>query len=160
MVLISKSLFYNQDWKLNNLTSAIHYSLGVSFNYSWLVLLFIPFSSCWLLIIHNSIFIIPDFPNPNIHYSLFIFIRYSLFIIQLPLLILQLNSIVADRREVHDNSTTKSSPLALRTWTSITTWCKQLRDCLHQVVTWPPFNTLHLSFQCLEIKIIAKGQAC
>ena len=43
-------------WKLNNLTSVIHYSLGV----------FLP-------IIHYSdmtvLFIIPDSPSPNIHYS-------------------------------------------------------------------------------------------
>ena len=35
-------------WKLNNLTSVIHYSLGVSSNYSLFFL-----SSCWLFIIHN-----------------------------------------------------------------------------------------------------------
>ena len=34
--------------KLNNLTSVIHYSLGVSSNYSLFFL-----SSCWLFIIHN-----------------------------------------------------------------------------------------------------------
>ena len=42
------------------LTSVIHYSLGVSFNYSLLVL------AGYLL------FIIPDFGNPNIHFSFFI----------------------------------------------------------------------------------------
>ena len=31
------------------------------------------------------LFIIPDFPNPNIHYSFFILSRYPLLIIQLPL---------------------------------------------------------------------------
>ena len=44
----------NQGWKLNNLTSVIHYSYGVSFNYSLVFL-----SSCWLFIIHNHLFIIP-----------------------------------------------------------------------------------------------------
>ena len=34
--------------KLNNLTSFIHYSLGVSFNYSLFLI-----SSCWLFIIHD-----------------------------------------------------------------------------------------------------------
>ena len=38
----------NRGWKLNNLTSVIHYSLGVSSNYSLFFL-----SSCWLFIIHN-----------------------------------------------------------------------------------------------------------
>ena len=47
-------------WKPNNWTSVIHYSLGVFFNNSLLVL------QCWLLIVHNSLFIILDFPNPNI----------------------------------------------------------------------------------------------
>ena len=37
-----------QGWKLSNLTSVIHYSLGVSSNYSLFFL-----SSCWLFIIHN-----------------------------------------------------------------------------------------------------------
>ena len=35
-------------WKLNNLTTVIHYSLGVSANYSLFFL-----SSAWLFIIHN-----------------------------------------------------------------------------------------------------------
>ena len=38
----------HRGWKLNNLTSVIHYSLGVSSNYSLFFL-----SSCWLFIIHN-----------------------------------------------------------------------------------------------------------
>ena len=33
-------------WKMNNWTSAIHYALSVTFNYSLLVLLVIPISSC------------------------------------------------------------------------------------------------------------------
>ena len=37
IVLISESLFYNQGWKLNKLTSVIHYPLGVSFKYSLLL---------------------------------------------------------------------------------------------------------------------------
>ena len=43
-----KSKNIAQGWKLNNLTSVIHYSLGASSNYS----LFFK-SSCWLFIIHN-----------------------------------------------------------------------------------------------------------
>ena len=38
----------NRGWKLNNLTSVIHSSLGVSSNYSLFFL-----SSCWLFVIHN-----------------------------------------------------------------------------------------------------------
>ena len=41
-------LLISRGWKLNNLTSVIHYSLGVSSNYSLFFL-----SSCWLFIIHN-----------------------------------------------------------------------------------------------------------
>ena len=37
-------------WKLNNLTSVIHYSLGASSNYSLFSL-----GSCWLFIIHNRL---------------------------------------------------------------------------------------------------------
>lgn len=48
-------IFYNSvgggSWIIP--TSVIHYSLGGSFNYSWLVLLVIPISSWWLLIIHD-----------------------------------------------------------------------------------------------------------
>jgi len=62
---------HDRGWKLNNLTSVIHYSLGV----------FLP-------IIHYSdmtvLFIIPDSPNPNIHYSFSVHFFYSLSIIQLP----------------------------------------------------------------------------
>ena len=43
-----KKDFYVRGWKLNNLTSIIHYSFGVSSNYSLFFL-----SSCWLFIIHN-----------------------------------------------------------------------------------------------------------
>lgn len=50
-------------WKLKNRTSVIHYSLGVFFNYSLLVPLVISTSSCWSLIVHNSLFVFPDFPN-------------------------------------------------------------------------------------------------
>ena len=51
-----------------------YYSLGVSFNYSLLVLLVIHISSCWLLIIHNSWFSKPKyslFSPLIIHYSAF-----------------------------------------------------------------------------------------
>ena len=44
----SKDVNHSRGWKLNNLTSVIHYSLGVSSNYSLFFL-----SSCWLFIIHN-----------------------------------------------------------------------------------------------------------
>ena len=46
--VIFRKNFIDREWKLNNFTSVIHYSLGVSFNYSVFFL-----SSCWLFIIHN-----------------------------------------------------------------------------------------------------------
>ena len=39
-------ILLNRGWKLSNWTSVIHYSLGVSFNYSLLVPLVIPVVSC------------------------------------------------------------------------------------------------------------------
>lgn len=70
-------LFCTQGWELNNLTSVIHFSFGVSFNYSLLVLLVIPITPCWLLITHNS-----RLSKPK--YLLFIFCLIALFIIQPP----------------------------------------------------------------------------
>ena len=45
---LKRPLRFCRGWKLNNLTSVIHYSLGVSYNYSLYFL-----SSCWLFINHN-----------------------------------------------------------------------------------------------------------
>ena len=44
----TKKELLDRGWKLNNLTSFINYSLGVSSNYSLFFL-----SRCWLFIIHN-----------------------------------------------------------------------------------------------------------
>lgn len=71
----------NRGWKLNNFSSFIHHSSGVSSYYSLLFL-----SSCWLLIIMvgYSLFM-PHyswFSKPK--YSLFIFYLILLLIIQLP----------------------------------------------------------------------------
>ena len=67
----------HRGWKLNNWASIIHYFFGCFFQ--WFII-----SSCWLLIICNSLFIVPDFPDPNLHYSFFILI--PLFIIDVSLI--------------------------------------------------------------------------
>ena len=68
-------------WKLNNLTSVIHYSLGVFSNYSFFFFLILVGYSLFIIaqgscFIHSVpltwLFIIPDFSNPRIHYSFFI----------------------------------------------------------------------------------------
>lgn len=51
---VSKERFEFQVWKLNDSSSVIHCSSGVSSNYSLFFL-----SSCWLFIIHSRLFFIP-----------------------------------------------------------------------------------------------------
>lgn len=71
-------------WTLNNWTLVTHnFWVFLSIIYYYIVLLAIPISSRWILILGNSLFIIPDFPNPSIHYFFLLFnpvIYYSLFI--------------------------------------------------------------------------------
>ena len=63
--------------KLNNLTSIIHYSLGVSSNY---ILFFL--SSCWLFVIHNRLRVLfYSLFHWNGCYSVFLIFRTEIFII-------------------------------------------------------------------------------
>lgn len=69
-------------WTLNNWTLVTH-NFWVFLSIIYYYILAIPINSRWILILGNSLFIIPDFPNPSIHYFFLLFnpvIYYSLFI--------------------------------------------------------------------------------
>ena len=111
----------HREWKLSNLISVIHYSLGVSGNYSLFFL-----SSCWLFIIHNHFFITP-LTSCVIHYSWFSKLKYSLFIFySVPLFIIQLPA-----------PKIRYKSLVL---TDFITWNRRQPHVLRELLISPPVN--------------------
>jgi len=117
-------------WKLNNLTSLIHYSLGVSSKYSLFfsslavyshsTVMAVVFRPIWLTTLRwPNGSIIPDFPNQNTHNLL-------IFVYLIPLFIIQYSASTSDSTDTHwwhmYHEVLIIAPLVLNSNSPLTVW--------------------------------------
>lgn len=119
--------------KFKFFTSIWHFFFGCFFNYSWLVLLVVPISSCWWLIIQISLLIV--------HNSRFSKPKYSLFIFHLIPLFMQYSLLSFQPRFKHLLYTVPSGPSVVDHSSND---CRTLSSCAHACTYCSTFSTISI----------------